>query len=134
MNGRSNALNPPGRNIYTRAATQRLLPGAVAERVFQKYTHIIGKQKAFTKSYLMFQFFHPDKLNSVANDATSHNTRGLHGNVLIYMVWEGDEERKLLGEAKDAAEAIREEFGEYGEGAVAYGNAGGYASPLYRSS
>ena len=129
LNARANPLNPPGRNVYTRAATQTLLPGAIAQKVFTKFVDTITAQPRLKNSNLIFQFFHNAKLNTARSDDTALNTRGEHGNIIINMVWEGDG-GQLLVEAKTASIAIREELGEYGKGAVTYGNAGGFECSL----
>ena len=130
LNARVNAVNPAGRNVYTRAATHHLLPGSIAEKIFNKYSQAIQNQPKLKLSNLLFHYFHTEKVNSVDHDETSQNTRGSHGNMLINMIWEAeessskDEQNGMLDQAKKTIQSIRDELGVYGENAVAYGNAG----------
>lgn len=88
--------------------------------MFKRFVAAGTKYPELKPSSVIFQFFHPGKINQPVDMA--QNTRGTHGNIVINVAWEGD--AGLLTEAKGAAAAIVSELGEYGEGAVAYGNSG----------
>jgi len=81
-------------------------------------------QTPFRNTIVNVEFYQTGKLNSTLSSGISHNTRGIHGNLLINVTWEDDEGAGLLGEARKTPEATKAELGEYAGGAIPYGNAG----------
>lgn len=126
LNSAADALNPPGRYVFTLSATHDQTPVSAAQDVWDTMTGIWAAPGCvFAKSSVIVSFWNSDKLlDPAAADKACFGSRGGWGNVLIVVVWEAEHDSdETRRRAKEGAYALQKAWG-HPTGTAVYGNPG----------
>lgn len=86
-----------------RGVTQRDYSPEVAKKVFERMCEVSSKDLRVT---VIFELFPLAKINSISNNATAFNIRGLESNIMCITSWDGVDTPESAKAGRDAAYAM----------------------------
>jgi hypothetical protein len=127
MNGAMNhAVDYGGRKLSKGACFKTPLRESFVRSLMKEQQNLHSRVAGSKRSIMLFEFFHTDKLNSVASDATAFANRGTHQNLMFGPFWDNAEDDSTVRawargvaklaktELEHATKGSGEQVGEYG--------------------